>query len=330
MNRILSFALAFLVFFTACQKEVSVESGTPSAGSLQNTAGDCMPKNVGGNFIANKVLNDSNFIEVSVDVAVPGSYTIFTDTVNGYYFRGQGSFANAGTATVKLKGNGKPLVAGTDNFLVIYDSTFCSIDVTVLPAGSNPPPAGSGLYFPLSNNSWWSYDDGSADTVVNTVKGTTTLNGKTYSRFVLTDDFGTSDTAYYRLDATTKNYYQYVSTDAFAGLPITFTQPFLDILFMKEVLATNATWNSDHAGTLSGIPFTLRFKFTCINNNETLTINGKNFTNVYHIRLQGQAGTFGTFTDSGDPQEFYYAKGIGWIKFSDPVDQLNIRNWLVN
>ena len=197
-----------------------------------------------------------------------------------------------------------------------------------MPEGTTPPPVGSGLYFPLTNNSWWSYDEGSSDTLRQTVTGTTTLNGKSYSMFVLTDEFGGADTSYYRLEGS--NYYQYISTDAFAGLPVTFPQSFLEILFMKENLTTNATWNSDHAGTLSGIPFTLRFKFTCINNNTSLTVNGKNFTNVYHIKLQGQTGTFGTFTDSGTPQDFYYAKGIGWIRFVDDVDEFNIRYWNVN
>jgi hypothetical protein len=329
MNRILATALVFLVFLSSCQKEVSSESGTPSSGSLQNSAGECSPKTVGGNFVANKVLNDSNYIEVTVNVAVPGSYTIMTDTVNGYYFRGQGSFANAGNSTVKLKGSGKPLVAGTDNFLVMYDSSFCDVSVTVLPAGTTPPPAGTGFYFPLTNNSWWSYDDGSSDTLKQTVVGTVTLSGKSYSRFVTTDEFGSSDTAFYRRDAS-NSYYQYMSTDAFAGLPITFSQPFLEILFLKESLTTNATWNSDHAASLSGIPFTLRFKFTVINNNASMTVNGKNFTNVYHIRLQGQTGSFGTFTDSGTPQDFYYAKGVGLIKYLDAPDQMNIRYWVVN
>lgn len=328
MNRILATVLAFLIFFTSCQKEVSQETGSPSSGSLQNTAGDCMPKNVGGNFVVNKVLNDSNFIEVTVDVTVAGSYTIFTDTVNGYSFRGQGSFANAGPATVKLQGNGKPLVAGTDNFLVVYDSSFCSIAVTVVPAGSTTP--GTGLCMPLTNASWWSYDEGpGTDTILITSTGTKTLAGKTYSRFLETDEFGGVDSFFYRLESNT-NYYQYQTTDEFAALGVTFPQNYLEVLFLKENLTANQTWNSDHNGTLGGLPVTVRFKFTCITANAPLTVNGKNFTNVYHVRLQPQFGTFGTFTDFGDPIEAYYAKGIGRIRLIADMTDLQIRYWQVN
>jgi hypothetical protein len=329
MNRILTSLLVLILSLTACQKEVSQEAGTLSSGTLQNSAGECLPKNVGGNFIVNKVLNDSNFIEVSVDVVLPGAYTIFTDTVNGYSFKGQGSFASAGLATVKLMGNGKPLVAGIDDFTVFYDSTLCSIAVTVMPEGTTPPPVGSGLYFPLTNNSWWSYDEGpGTDSFKVTSNGTKLLDGKTYSRFLYSDDFGMADTGYFRLDASTNSYYQYQSTDEFANLGITVTQPSMEVLFLKENLTTNATWNSDITGSQGPIPITIRFKATCINNNLTVSVNGKNFTNVYHVRLQLQMGTFGTFTDI-ESIDTYYAKGIGRIRAFNASSEGMIRNWQV-
>ena len=331
MNRILTSVLVLLLFLTACQKEVSQEAGTPSMGSLQDDQGECMPKNLGGNFIVNKVLNDSNFIEVSVDVLVPGSYTIFTDTLNGYSFRGQGSFANIGTATVKLQGNGKPLAAGTDNFTVFYDSTFCTISVTVMPEGTIPPPAGSGLYFPMTQSSWWSYDEGpGTDSIKITVSGTTVLEGRTYTRFLETDEFGPSDSGFYRMDPATNSYYQIQSTDEFSGFGLTFSQPYVDVLFLKENLATNATWNTDVNATQGPLPMVLRLKFTCINNNLTLSVNGKNFTNGYHVRLQPQIGSFGTFADFLTPVDAYYAKGVGRIKWNMDSEEWQIRNWQVN
>ena len=330
MSRFITLCLSLLVVFSSCQKEISSEAGTPSAGFLQNDAGDCMPMNVLGNYIANKNLNDTNVIEVSVTVATPGSYTIFTDTVNGYYFRGQGSFANAGTAVVKLKGFGKPLVEGTDLFFVIYDSSFCVIPVTVQPAGTvpPPPPTGSNVYFPLTNNSWWSYDSGGTDTLKTTSTGNLTYAGKSYSNFITTYESGARDSAFYRFESGTNSYYRYQSTAAYAAL---ITLPaYIDILFLKENLTTNATWNSDHSGTILGFPGTLRLKFTWINNNATMTVNGKNYTNVYHVRMQPQSGAFGNFVDIEGPQEFYYAKGIGLIKAEVTGMTRNIRYYVVN
>ena len=132
--------LALFVIFS-CQKEISTEYGTPAKGSLQGNGGDCLPKLVGGSYIVNKTLNDSNFLEVSVNVTAPGPYTILTDTVNGYSFKATGSFSNTGTNTVRLKATGSPGNAGVNNFTVVFDSSFCEVSVTGLPAGSTSGPA---------------------------------------------------------------------------------------------------------------------------------------------------------------------------------------------
>jgi hypothetical protein len=133
-------SLAGLLFFS-CQKEYSVEGGNnlPSVGSLQATGtGDCLGITLGGTYKKDSALNATHYIEVNVIVTTPGSYTITTDTVNGYYFRGTGTFSAAGAAKVRLQGNGKPLNAGNNSFNVRYSSTVCIFIVTVLP------PAGSG------------------------------------------------------------------------------------------------------------------------------------------------------------------------------------------
>ncbi len=133
-----------LIFIVACQKEKSFETGSdPSAGLLQSdVAGDCLPKTVGGIFEEDKVLvADSNFIDVQVNVTKAGSYTIYTDTINGFYFRATGTFSNAGTKTVKLNGSGTPVNAGISNFTVTYTTSLCVVPVNVLPAGSGSIPA---------------------------------------------------------------------------------------------------------------------------------------------------------------------------------------------
>lgn len=136
--------LLLLSLFTcllSCQKEISTEQAAPAVGSLQSSSGDCLPKTVGGTYIVNKALIDSNFIEVSVNVTKVGAYTIATDTVNGYSFKSTGVFTSAGTKTVKLAGNGTPLVSGTDDFLVQFDSSVCYVSVQVQPAGTPSGPA---------------------------------------------------------------------------------------------------------------------------------------------------------------------------------------------
>lgn len=125
----------------ACQKELSFELGdSPAEGSLQSDiTGDCLPKTVNGIFAENSALVPTvNTITVSVNVTKTGTYAIGTDTVNGYYFRGVGTFTTLGATTVTLRGNGTPFAQGINNFVVSFDGTVCDIQVTVLPPGSGP------------------------------------------------------------------------------------------------------------------------------------------------------------------------------------------------
>jgi len=128
-----------LVLMIGCQKELSFEAGKNlSEGSLQSDiTGDCLPKTVNGDYVAGTALvTTSNTISVQVEVTKAGSYKIHTDTVNGYFFTGTGTFPTTGSTTVTLKGIGTPLNEGINNFVVKYDSSVCAIAVTVLPLGS--------------------------------------------------------------------------------------------------------------------------------------------------------------------------------------------------
>ncbi|HEY6506089.1 MAG TPA: hypothetical protein VIZ28_19070 [Chitinophagaceae bacterium] len=130
---LLYFLIGSLVLINACQKEKSFEGGgSPSEGTLQDDGtGDCLPKTVAGVYVVGTALAAAtNYIEVQVNVTTAGSYTIFTDTVNGIYFRGTGVFTATGPVTVRLTGYGTPSAAGIHNFVVSYGTSGCSIAVT--------------------------------------------------------------------------------------------------------------------------------------------------------------------------------------------------------
>ena len=421
----------------SCQKETSIEYGTAAKGSLQSSAGDCLPKTLAGTYAASKPLNDSNYIEVTVNVTTAGPYTIFTDTVNGYAFKATGTFSNTGSNTVRLKGGGTPAIAGTDDFTVFFDSSFCDISVPVggsgsggtgcgtavvqgaytagtavagtntvtlthtyatagnyavstntvngysfgptsytATAGSNtvtltatgkPTAAGTNSfsidfgdgqtcsftvtvgsgtvtantdYFPTTQGSYWTYDDvQNSDTFKLTVNGTQSItssgNTQTYQKFVYSDAVGPFYTEYYRKDATTGFYYQSFDTTGygFGQAGITLSQAKFDVLFLKNTLATGATWTTDIAATYSGLPTTIRFAYTCVDANASKTVNGKTFTSVYKVQYKIQANVANSgFQDVAGPFTSYYAKGVGLISADDesnaPVQ--NIRYWQVN
>ncbi len=159
MKQLAASFLLLAIILIGCEKEVSFESGsTPSSGILQSDlTGDCLPKNVVGTYEQGTALNgDNEYIEVTVDVTTIGSYTIYTDTVNGVYFRATGIFTSTGSNVVKLRGNATPASQGVFNFTVFYDGQFCAVPVTFLPSGAGgpavftlnctPTPAPSGSY----------------------------------------------------------------------------------------------------------------------------------------------------------------------------------------
>ena len=142
MNK--SFAVlivSFTVLFFACQKEISPESlGTIADGSLQKDGGgSCLPKTINGAYVAGTALSSTNTMDVTVNVAAAGTYTIYTNTVNGYSFKSTGNFTSTGMKTVNLKGSGIPVSQGNNVFKVYFDSTECDVTVAVLPASAGGP-----------------------------------------------------------------------------------------------------------------------------------------------------------------------------------------------
>ena len=136
MKNNLLFSLAIVVVtltMLGCQPEVNFETDVPSKGSLQEDAtGECLLKTVNGTYAPGTALSlASHTISVQINVAQTGTYTIKTDTVNGYSFSTTGVFSTPGLSTVILRGSGTPVAAGTDIFLVKYDTTTCSVPVTV-------------------------------------------------------------------------------------------------------------------------------------------------------------------------------------------------------
>lgn len=133
-------ALTALVL--SCQKENSFESGAgESDGLLQSdVSGDCLPKQVVGTYIEGTALNGTNdYIQVSVDVTTTGTYTIYSDTLNGVFFRSTGVFTTLGMQTINLRGNGVPAADGPFNFTITYGDQVCNVLVEFLPSTAGGP-----------------------------------------------------------------------------------------------------------------------------------------------------------------------------------------------
>ncbi|HAN66774.1 MAG TPA: hypothetical protein DCQ34_11320 [Chitinophagaceae bacterium] len=137
---LLALVLMTGIIFSACQKELYFDSTEgQSIGTLQaDSSFDCLPSSVSGVYQADSLLGSGNYLDVTVNVSQAGSYTIKSDTINGFSFSGSGVFGTTGINTVRLYGTGRPILEGINTFIIKYGTSFCNIDVEVTPPNQVP------------------------------------------------------------------------------------------------------------------------------------------------------------------------------------------------
>lgn len=133
---ILTWICIAFTLIASCGKEQSVEA-VISKGTLKaDTTGACLPAVVNGVYSKDSLLTVANFINAQVNISVAGKYSIQSDTVNGFTFKGEGFADSTGLRTVRLPARGTPLAAGTYIFHLRYGSGSCAIEISV----TSPPP----------------------------------------------------------------------------------------------------------------------------------------------------------------------------------------------
>jgi len=136
-----------ILLVVACQKEYSVDSGiatgSSAAGTLKDTLGNCKPITINGNYVADSILKDSNYVLLQVNITSPGNYKINTDIQNGYSFRDSGYISTTGLQTVKLKGIGTPTLPIASDFTVFFNNTNCFFRIVSTTALGGGPGGGT-------------------------------------------------------------------------------------------------------------------------------------------------------------------------------------------
>ncbi len=199
--------------------------------------------------------------------------------------------------------------------------------------------AAPGVYFPLTINSYWTFNDAFAVNPGDTLKRTNTQSGAigttTYTEQEETDNSGTAVFATYNRKDASGNYYEFAEVHNYALLTFDDPVPQGEILFLKDVLTTNQTWlSAEYTGTENGVAKKLRYSFTCTDNNATVTVGTKTFNNVYKVTFKPQVSTSGgAFTDEPLAWEVWYAKNIGMvytkIVFGANTLEYKIRFWQI-
>jgi hypothetical protein len=320
---------------SSCQVSIPVSnSGNTASFTLQGSPNTCMNDTVVGSYVKACLLDTSNKVKISVNVTIPGTYTISTNTINGYNFSRSGSFTATGIQTIILAASGTPVNQGTDVFTVTGGASTCTFSIPVLPAIVPP----NNDYFPLTTNSHWTYDDlfRPGDSVTRKIIDSVVITGTLYK--IMEERPGFVGPFQYNFRKTGSDYYEYGSADKYTNSFQFGSQTTTDIPFLKENLTTGDSWQSpEYTGTATfGQVLTIQYNYSCLNANAGVVINGNAFANVYKIKMMPQIKSINNpYGSTGEVYTYYYAKGIGLIYLKETRDgftlfELQIRNWLVN
>jgi hypothetical protein len=329
------FTIPISVGSSNCSFQVTVVAGSPAAYTLAGSPNACTGATVQGTYTTGVSLTTSNTATVQVNVTTVGTYSITTTAVGGITFTGSGSFSSAGVQSVVLAGSGTPTTAGANVITVTAGNSSCTFTVNVTQGVANSD------LFPLTTNSWWSYDDvdglfvNAGDSLKRVDINTLVYTGNSlpYNVFQEQDNTTPFDSFYYRRSGN--DYFELNVADVYSQF--SFDSLVVgDINFLKEGLASNQSWTSaEFSGKMNNSPAKLQYAYTCTAASTTATINGNNFNNVYKISWKPRINlnNTGYVDEPGTTYESWYAKGVGLIYFKATIASgsaaINIKHWQV-
>ncbi len=281
-----------------------------SSGVLGDNNGNCEPATVNGNYKQGIVMNPGNSVEVQVTVAVPGTFYIYTDLVNGVSFSASGTFAQAGTQSVTLLGAGIPEQAGEKQFAIHFGNSQCAFKVTFAP-GTAP----SGDYYPLTNQSNWLYTDGIDEKLTKITGGTFSWNSNNYNVIGVYDnvnDPSPADT----FAVIRKGNGLYYSYNDFRQLVQSSQPVIVENIFLKDNVAQGTSWDGpEFSVVVNNVTVKYHFKFTIKEKAVPATIGSFNFPDVIKVTAQLYSGA----TYLGIQEERWYARNVGLIYFGGDI-----------
>lgn len=330
--------VAGICLFQACKKEFSMEKGGfygAAQGELVDSLGNCKTPDIYGDYIVDTPLvTTRNYINIKVNFTVAGKYKIYTDTVNGMWFQDSGFTVSPGSAIIKLKGYGTPILPKTTNFALLFNNNLCGFSLSVKGSASGSGTGSNDNYFPTTEGSSWVYQYipklGNTDTfTVRVAPGQIVRDTLSYAQFAtrLQDTFYFANDnrgTYYALSTVDFDY-----TFLFDTIPKFFiSYPFLKVNANVgdswETVPYPGVWTGGKRGTAKAV-FTIMSK-----NTVPYTVGGKTYSNVINVQreimfLQDNGSAYVTKLKGNA----YYAKGYGLIDqvfVSTPPQSVSLYN----
>jgi hypothetical protein len=180
--------------------------------------------------------------------------------------------------------------------------------------GGGSGSANGNTFCPLTKDTWWKYKDSLSGMLTDgkVTDRTKTIGGILYTGIVPITAPAT-DTSW--MAAPRPNYYITQKGVSPAGNPY-------NVLFhyLNDTASVGYSWryNAGH-----GNGFIAYVRTTIVEKNITMTVAGKNYTNVTHTRLDLSYDLLGTIEDFGS-YDYYIAKGIGIIKIRTELSMFGI------
>ncbi|MBI3718372.1 MAG: hypothetical protein HY252_07225 [Sphingobacteriales bacterium] len=127
VKHLLLLLAAWIIVFS-CQRELDFGE---SIGTLSKDAkNNCDPIIPQGIFKVDTAINSDHYIDVQIVVEYPGTFHIYSDTINGYYFYQSGKVSK-GNQSIRLYAQGQPIKKGVDHFIIHYGHSTCNFDNNV-------------------------------------------------------------------------------------------------------------------------------------------------------------------------------------------------------
>lgn len=287
------------------------ESSAPtSSGVLGDSSGNCKPVTIGGSYKQGIILNPANTVTVQVTVAVPGTFDIFTDVTNGVLFSAKGKFDQPGTQLVTLMGGGVPENAGEQIFNVHFGNSQCAFKIN-FEQGAAP----SGDYYPLSNQTDWTYSDGIDDEITKVTGGIFSWNGKNYSVIGVYDDLNDPQ-PFDTFAVIRKGGGSYYTYNDFAEMLQSDVPVKVENIFLKDNVPQGTSWTGpEFSVNINGATIKYHFKFTIIAKGVPATMGIFNFPDVIKVKEELYAGA----TYLGIQEERWFARNVGLIYFGGDI-----------
>jgi hypothetical protein len=320
---------------STCTASVTVLDGSTIASfTLQGSPNSCIIDTVIGGYIKGVAADTSSQVIIAVNVTTPGTYSVNTNTVNGYSFSSSGTFSSAGVQTISLIASGTPVNAGTDVFTVTAGSSTCTFSISVLTAVI----ATNNDLFPLTMSSFWDYDDlyYKGNSVKNVIIDTATREGHLYTVMEEQISPGGPLLNLYRKLGT--EYYQYMPIDDYTNSVHYGKRIYDDILFLNENVIKGSSWNSQEFTDTAdfGQVIILQYRFACVAADVSAVVGSNAFSHVFEIEMQPWLRSLsGPYGQANEKYIWYYARGIGLIYYKKlglgfTYGEWQIKDWQVN